>query len=72
MYDIVRNVANPAMTSVRTVDPRSEMWKYLSSVPPVPVDGGACVLATASLLSLGPGPGGRADPRVLAGKSAEG
>src|SRR5712691_560449 len=31
MYAIVSQVAAPAMTSVRTVDPRSETWKYRSS-----------------------------------------
>src|SRR6266508_2838628 len=31
MYVIVSQVAAPAMTSVRVVDPRSEMWKYRSS-----------------------------------------
>ena len=46
MYDIVRNVASPAMSSVRTVDPRSEMWKNRSSenaVPAPPARGGAAV-----------------------------
>src|SRR5213593_642554 len=31
MYVIVSQVAAPAMTSVRTVEPRSETWKYRSS-----------------------------------------
>src|SRR5947209_10002152 len=31
MYVIVSQVAAPAMTSVRVVDPRSETWKYRSS-----------------------------------------
>ena len=34
MYAIVRNVATPPSTSVRTDDPRSEMANSRSSIPP--------------------------------------
>src|SRR5438094_5493175 len=73
MYDIVRNVARPAMISVRTVEPRSEMWKYRSSpdLGAVPETVGAIVAINAPFRARP----GRLPRRLRAtrqGKTAEG
>src|SRR5205085_11838431 len=53
MWAIASHVAAPATISVRTVEPRSEMWKYRSS--PLELPGGASVLA----IPAPPPPGSR-------------
>src|SRR5712691_13069530 len=53
---MVSHVARPAMISVRTVEPRSEMWKYRSRgvVPVVLGEGGAHIAMRARPFRTGP------------------
>src|SRR6266496_2241815 len=72
---MVSQVAAPAMSSVRMVDPRSVMWKYSSSAGPIPAapadgDGGAFV-AMRTPFECGPRPDRMAAGGTLQGEATE-